>query len=1213
KVILTVNYDGSCGGIYCDYNSNPVIKNVIITNNHAGSGGGIFCGEYSSPAFENVTVAYNSADYNGGGFYFEYANPVFDSINRCNIYLNNASTGDDLYGYSNYPYPTIDVIVDTFTVLNPRSFQAYPLTNFSFDILHGLIPQLNIALYASPDGDNTNSGLTLNDPLKTIQYGLSLIAQDSINYYTMHLLNGTYSPSTNEEVFPIGLPEYLNLEGASEIGVILDAEGQSGVIEINGQYISISNLTITGGSASYNGGGIYCSGFNPTIQNVTITNNNASSGGGLFFESSNPVLENLTIANNSAVYNGGGIYYSYSNPFSQNIIISNNHAYTGGGIYFNYASSPVLCDMSIFGNSAINMGGGIYFHNSTPVFDSVNRCSIYLNDAGAGDDLYIYSYYFNPVIEVIVDTFTVLIPRSFQASPLSDFSFDILHGLIPQSNFNLYASPDGDNTNSGLTIEEPVKTINYALSLISQDSINFYTIQLLEGTYSNSTNEETFPVSLPEYVGLAGVSESTVILDAEATSGVILITNPYNVISNITVTGGNSSYGGGINCSTFSPQVLNVTVTGNHAGSGGGIYCENNSEPILQNVSILNNDAAYGGGLSVEYGAGPVLENSVIMDNSANYKGGGMNFTGSNPIIQNSVVSGNHAGQGGGIYCYDSEPVMKNANIINNSADIGGGIYFEYSSPAWDSVNRCNIYLNNAITGGDLFAQSLVEVVVDTFTVLNPNLYFVYPLNNFSFDIWHGKIDLQLVNADLYVSPQGSNSNSGLTPDDPLKTIRYASSILVTDSLNPHTIHLAEGIYSPSVTGEYFPVFIAEYCNLVGAADSSVILDGEGNAVLCLIENDHSLIYRMTIKGGGTVGFPFNLSGGIYCESSSPHLQNLILTNNLVEGIHLSNSNPVIENSVIFNNEGSGIYCKDSNPIIKNLVVRNNDGTNGYGGGLYLENSNPSLINLSIYENHASKGGGIYCYNSNPIIINSTLTVNTASFAGGIYCGAGSLATIINSVMWENQPHQIMLQGVYSLNAVEISYSDIMGGEEGIWISGAGTINWLEGNMDEDPLFVESGGHPYALLDGSPCIDMGSPDTTGLNLPNTDIIGNKRIWDGDGNGIASVDMGAYEFGATQVGIDKPIVPVRSLEFKVRCFPNPFSESTTFEYELKENSWVTLSIFNYSGQVIGLLLNEQKGKGIQQVQWNAFELPAGVYYYRISVGNIIETGKMVLVK
>jgi|GEM_PF-1260841 len=67
------------------------------------------------------------------------------------------------------------------------------------------------------------------------------------------------------------------------------------------------------------------------------------------------------------------------------------------------------------------------------------------------------------------------------------------------------------------------------------------------------------------------------------------------------------------------------------------------------------------------------------------------------------------------------------------------------------------------------------------------------------------------------------------------------------------------------------------------------------------------------------------------------------------------------------------------------------------------------------------------------------------------------------------------------------------------------------GVFSENPLFVDAAMGNYHLMENSPCIDAGTPDTSGLGLPEWDADGRKRIADGTSGGKEIVDMGIYEY------------------------------------------------------------------------------------------------------
>ncbi len=79
------------------------------------------------------------------------------------------------------------------------------------------------------------------------------------------------------------------------------------------------------------------------------------------------------------------------------------------------------------------------------------------------------------------------------------------------------------------------------------------------------------------------------------------------------------------------------------------------------------------------------------------------------------------------------------------------------------------------------------------------------------------------------------------------------------------------------------------------------------------------------------------------------------------------------------------------------------------------------------------------------------------------------------------------------------------------------------------------------------------------------------------------------------------------------YPNPFNPSTTIKYRLTEGAHITLEVYNNLGQKIETLVNAWQGVGNHVVYFNAYELPSGVYLYRIQTADFIQVKKMILMK
>jgi hypothetical protein len=79
------------------------------------------------------------------------------------------------------------------------------------------------------------------------------------------------------------------------------------------------------------------------------------------------------------------------------------------------------------------------------------------------------------------------------------------------------------------------------------------------------------------------------------------------------------------------------------------------------------------------------------------------------------------------------------------------------------------------------------------------------------------------------------------------------------------------------------------------------------------------------------------------------------------------------------------------------------------------------------------------------------------------------------------------------------------------------------------------------------------------------------------------------------------------------YPNPFNPSTLIGYSLPVSGYVTLKIYSMLGQEVVTLVAENNDAGMHVVQFDASQLPSGVYYYRMVAGSFAETRKLMIVK
>ena len=267
------------------------------------------------------------------------------------------------------------------------------------------------------------------------------------------------------------------------------------------------------------------------------------------------------------------------------------------------------------------------------------------------------------------------------------------------------------------------------------------------------------------------------------------------------------------------------------------------------------------------------------------------------------------------------------------------------------------------------------------------------------------------------------------------------------------------------------------------------------------------------------------IGGGIYSSHSDPLIDDCNFVGNsalhgggalFVAGtVNITRSNFGENEATATAGQGGGICSLGANAGIVDCNIANND-ANGSGGGVYLSNKdvngqevsgeNTVLVkNCLITGNFASRdGGGISAnWHSEPNIVNCTIADNVvtgtgfeAGYGGGLCCSYGNYTNIINSIIWDNSgqrgPQLAIGSGFeyYPLpSTVNVSYSDVKGGQSYVFIDKDCTLNWGTGNIHINPLFVTGplGGYYLSqIAAGQPldsnCVDTGSDSAENLGM-----------------------------------------------------------------------------------------------------------------------------------
>ncbi len=554
---------------------------------------------------------------------------------------------------------------------------------------------------------------------------------------------------------------------------------------------------------------------------------------------------------------------------------------------------------------------------------------------------------------------------------------------------------DGMSTLDGEKARRVISTYEYSGKIVSLDRFiiqNGRTFQYGGGIKASNAS--------------LTLNNSSVINNVAVGNGGGILISGNLILNNSTVSGNEAGSGGGISISNNGTDatlvtINNSTIADNLADQGGGLiisyYATQNNVTLINSI-VAGNAATTGSDCS---GIINTSSHNIIGDTTDCIitAGAGDQFS-VDPLISeypigtsdyHALLDGSpaiDAGDSATCLTKDQRGVTRPQGSV---CDIGA---YEYKSPSTATSFGISAGSNQHVVPGLAFPVPFVVYVVDSdgSPVSGVNVTYTTPVsgasgtfegsgnsasvetNNSGLAIapvftsnsqsgsynvtatvsgLPGSVEFALINAiwadaDWFVAPTGSDSNSCNSPESPCLTINYA----ITKAASGEKIKVAAGIYTGMeiryrdviISGGWDPTFE----NQIGGSiikDDGVLINSGSWSNLLNVALDH-----------------FSIQNG---------------------GVYLGYSPTVILNNITISGNDGGIYGGGINMSSGTLTINNSTITGNkagdYGGGVYVASGSLTIQNSTIANNSSTTGGGIYNSNGTLVLRNSILVNNTAT------------------------------------------------------------------------------------------------------------------------------------------------------------------------------------------------------------------------------------------
>jgi len=717
-------------------------------------------------------------------------------------------------------------------------------------------------------------------------------------------------------------------------------------------------------------------------------------------------------------------------------------------------------------------------------------------------------------------------------------------------------------------------------------------VLVADGTWTGDGNVNLWPGGKAITIRSASENPENCIIDCESTAKGFFCNSGETgdtVITGFTIRNSRadatSVNGTGCLCVDTSPVVSNCIFENCHAvfcppypggncfGSGGAIACFGPSNPIIIDCAFIDCESALHGGAIYCSDTSVTITNCRFTGNTSYENGGAMYFKDGDMSVSDCIFSENRAttGNGGTVYICNAAGSFASCSFACGIARKGGALAIYNAVPVIGGTveTACTFRDNIAGAGADLYGFSPPETIPaqhNIFHGITASDYYVYPVNGF--DLTGSQSLATPITSDVFVDPDGSNTNDGLSADTPFKNIQYAMSRILPSEDSPITVHLAAGSYSFDDTGEIFPIPMLAYVTLQGVGPFMTQLAPcyDYNGIYALDDSPVAICNLGIYRGGGDEGGGIHADGcdieitgvavwectaaagaGVYLFNCDARLSNCRITDNYsryqngATGICSMNGTLHVSNSIIARNsadlDAAGIYVEGESVLFNCRIVDNVNRLGGDGAGVYSMNGPLTMVNCTVRNNLAMAGAGVYATGTFTII-NSLITDNQGSRQGvglAVRDGDGILRhTTIAGNYAQTQP-------VSSVSAVDSIISMdhiIVWNASGIEIetdNASVTAAYCAvrdgypgaGNISDDPMFTTRALSDYYLEDDgpgglrSPCIDAGSGPSSDFVYSGDWGAVDMSQWTATARWIAddgTVDMGCHWNHSTFSGV-----------------------------------------------------------------------------------------------